>query len=113
MFIYSGYGIILSVADEGQDRIIDAFNMVYKTNASSVEEIDDTMLLGDYESSDNINFAIFDDEEVNTEEGIFIIDMSKNSPFTEEGQRNITEILQELGYNDAYHYAYYEVECEQ
>lgn len=115
MYEYEGWGAVISVADEGEDRLIAAINDAYASDFDSVEEIDDAMVFGDYESPDNVIAARYAIEDVDFSDGIFIIDMSPESSMLER-ENVIGEIMEDLGYDgwlDDPPYARYKVECEQ
>lgn len=111
MHIYQGDGIILSVADcDGDQRIVNIVNSVLEENYSDLCDVDNSMMFGVYESSDNILSARRGDMELDTSQGIIILPMSPDGEFE---QSNTPDILWELGIYWMSAISSYYVECEQ
>lgn len=115
MYEYEGYGFVVSVADDGEDEIIEAVCKHFDTDVETLEEIDDAMYFGTFESVDNIDSAEFAGEEVNTSEGIFIIDMGDAS-IKGDARERLDKVMEDLGHEDwasGQSYADYKIICQQ
>lgn len=119
MFTYKGYGCIIPIADAGgENTFLGAFNECFDQNITSMDEYDNAMILGTYESPDNIDNAEVSGYSVDYSDGIVIIETLPEAMWNARGEYpQLHEMMTMLGFHnwieDSSIVGYYEVTCEQ
>lgn len=117
MFMYKGYGLVIPIADAGgEETFLGAVNQVCGIGATTIEMFDDSMVLGTYESPDNIYSARVNGYDIDTSDGIVICELPPALYGTDEFTR-IDGVMRVLGFegwqDDSELVGDYVVECEQ
>lgn len=116
MFTYENYGLVLSLADCGVEAFLGAVNEVYGKGITDISEFDDAMIMGTYESPDNIYSAKISDHDVDFSDGIVITELPP-SVYDTEVFDQIDAVMRLLGYegwqDDDEFVGNYLVECVQ
>ena len=113
MYVYEGLGYLVGIDYKQTDGnsvaesdFTDAFYRATGLDVESMEEIDDAMTAGDWNSPDNTSEATLDGEEVYGSRGVMIA--LDSSPETTEC---LTEVLRELRLDPENFHGYVFVEC--